>query len=158
MALVYLSLGTNLGEKERNLNDAVRTLSFEVGFVIRQSQFYESRPWGFKSENNFLNAAVLVETLLSPFDLLAKIQEIERNLGRSAKTESSYTDRLIDIDILLYDNLIMDQPALKIPHPLMAKRDFVLIPLSEIAPDLVQPVSGKKIKEMLNEQSVDGVN
>lgn len=151
MALVYLGLGTNLGNKERNLNDAILSLTLEVGFVIRQSTFYASKPWGFKSENEFLNAVVLVETNLPPFDLLTVTQGIERELGRIAKTSENYSDRLIDIDILLYDNLSITQPTLKIPHPLMMERDFVLIPLAEIAPDLVHPVIGKRIIEILND-------
>ena len=150
MALVYLGLGTNLGEKERNLNDAIISLSQEVGFVIRSSTFYASKPWGFESDNDFLNAVVLVDTALTPFDVLSKTQEIEKSLGRTAKTINGYSDRLIDIDILLYDNLIIDQPTLKIPHPLIAERDFVIIPLTEIAPDLVHPVFGRKIVELLN--------
>lgn len=150
MALVYLGLGTNLGEKERNLNDAIISLSQEVGIVIRSSTFYASKPWGFQSDNDFLNAVVLVDTNLTPFDVLSKTQEIEKSLGRTAKTINGYSDRLIDIDILLYDNLIIDQPTLKIPHPLIAERDFVIIPLSEIAPDLVHPVFGRKIVELLN--------
>ena len=150
MALVYLGLGTNLGDKERNLNEAIVALSREVGEVLCQSAFYMSEPWGFTSDNNFLNAVVLVQTNESPFDVLSKTQEVERSLGRTAKTINSYSDRLIDIDILLYDNLIIDQPTLKIPHPLIAERDFVIIPLSEIAPDLVHPVFGRKIVELLN--------
>ena len=149
MALVYLGLGTNLGDKEINLNVAVAALSGDVGFVIRLSKFYASRPWGFESDHEFLNAVVLLETTLSPFDLLAKTQEIERCLGRSDKSVNGYEDRLIDIDILLYDNLIVDQPTLKIPHPFIVERDFVLIPLIEIAPDLVHPVCNQKIIEFL---------
>ncbi len=150
MAFVYLGLGTNLGEKERNLNDAVITLGLEVGNVLRLSAFHASLPWGFKSENNFLNVVMLIETNLSPFELLNITQEIEKNLGRIKKSDVNYTDRIIDIDILLYDNLVIDQPGLKIPHPLLTERDFVLIPLAEIAPDLIHPVLKKKIFELLN--------
>ncbi|ADQ80870.1 2-amino-4-hydroxy-6-hydroxymethyldihydropteridine pyrophosphokinase [Paludibacter propionicigenes WB4] len=149
MALVYLGLGTNLGNKECNLNEAIVALSGEVGEVLCQSAFYVSEPWGFTSDNNFLNAVVLVQTSLSPFDVLSKTQQIERSLGRETKSMGEYLDRLMDIDILFYDNLIIDSPALKIPHPLIADRDFVLIPLSEIAPDLVHPVLNRKITELL---------
>ncbi|MFA5046473.1 MAG: 2-amino-4-hydroxy-6-hydroxymethyldihydropteridine diphosphokinase [Paludibacter sp.] len=150
MAFVYLGLGTNLGEKERNLHDAVSALGFEVGNVLRLSAFHGSLPWGFESPNDFLNAVVLIETNLSPSKLLNKTQEIEKNLGRIKKSNVNYTDRIIDIDILFYDNLIIEQPKLKIPHPLIMERDFVLIPLAEIAPDLIHPVLKKKIFELLN--------
>jgi 2-amino-4-hydroxy-6-hydroxymethyldihydropteridine diphosphokinase len=149
MALVYLGLGTNLGDKERNLNRTIEKLSSEVGTVARQSAFYASKPWGFDSENEFLNAVILIETNLPPFILLAKTQEIERELGRTAKSASGYADRLIDIDILLYDNVIIDELTLKIPHPLITERDFVLIPLVQIAPDLVNPISGLKYADII---------
>ena len=143
MALVYLGLGTNLGDKERNLNEAILKILQEVGKIICQSGFYESKPWGFQSENEFLNAVVSVETNLSALELLAKTQEIERELGRTAKSSNGYADRVIDIDILLYDNEIIDLPELKIPHPLITERDFVYVPLLEIAPNLLNPISGK---------------
>jgi len=143
MALTYLGLGTNLGNKQQNLNDAITALSVEVGKVMAVSSFMVSAPWGFDSENTFLNAVVLMETELTPFALLQKTQEIERSLGRTAKSTHGYADRLIDVDILLYDNLLIDQPTLKIPHPLIMERDFVIIPLTEIAPDLVHPVTGQ---------------
>jgi len=146
MSLVYLGLGTNLGDKPLNLNNAVKALSVVAGSVLCVSSFHTSSPWGFESENEFLNAVVLVETKLPPFELLAINQKIEREMGRSAKTTSGYEDRTIDIDILLYDTLIIDQPTLKIPHPLILKRDFVRIPLLEIAPEIVDPVSNKKFR------------
>ncbi|MEI8272402.1 MAG: 2-amino-4-hydroxy-6-hydroxymethyldihydropteridine diphosphokinase [Paludibacter sp.] len=143
MALVYLGLGTNLGDKERNLYNAIWRLSLEVGKIICQSGFYASKPWGFESENEFLNAVLSVETNLLPIDLLAKTQKIERELGRIDKSTEAYRDRVIDIDILLYDKEIIDLPELKIPHPLITERDFVYIPLLEIAPNLLHPISGK---------------
>jgi len=151
MSLVYLGLGSNLGDKEQNLNDAVMGLSMDVGSIVRVSAFYTSEPWGFNSGNVFSNAVVLVDTNLSPFEVLSKTQLIEKKLGRTAKSVTTYEDRLIDIDILLYDSMIIDQPSLKIPHPLMLKRNFVLIPLTEIAPDLKDPVSGKKFKDYLQQ-------
>ena len=149
MALVYLGLGTNLGDKEQNMNSAIRKLSLEVGEIIRQSGFHISKPWRFQSENEFLNAVILAETNLLPSELLVKTQQIELELGRTAKSANGYADRVIDIDILLYDNLIIDTPELKIPHPLIMERDFVYIPLLEIAPDLVHPIAGRKIADVL---------
>jgi len=151
MSLVYLGLGTNLGDKEQNLNDAVTGLSMDVGRIVSLSAFYTSEPWGFNSGNVFSNAVVLVDTNLSPFEVLARTQMIEKNLGRTLKSVTTYEDRLIDIDILLYDSLVIDQPTLKIPHPLMLKRNFVLIPLAEIAPDLEDPVTGRKFKEYIQQ-------
>ena len=149
MSLVYLGLGTNLGDKEQNLNNTIQVLSIEVGNVLKRSSFYASKPWGFESENDFLNAVVLVETYLSPFGLLTKTQEIERNLGRTVKSTVGYSDRLIDIDILVFDDLIIDQPTLKVPHPLIAERDFVLNPLLEVAPELIDPVSKKRFQDLI---------
>lgn len=136
---VYLSLGSNLGNRRQLLLDAIEKINKKVGNVVRQSSFYETKPWGFESENLFLNAAVKVTTKLSPTELLEVTQQIEREMGRRKKTTlnsqlltPNYSDRPIDIDILLYDDLHVDLPELKIPHPLMQERDFVLVPLREI--------------------------
>ena len=131
------------------MNSAIRKLSLEVGEITRQSGFHASKPWRFQSENEFLNAVILAETNLLPSELLVKTQQIELELGRTAKSANGYADRVIDIDILLYDNLIIDTPELKIPHPLIMERDFVYIPLLEIAPDLVHPIAGRKIADVL---------
>ena len=142
MHTVYLSLGTNLGDKEHHLVSAITEIERRIGPVRAQSAFLATEPWGFESENTFLNAAVRVETDLTPFALLDKTQQIERDMGRIQKTQHStingqkptpiYHDRIIDIDILLYDDLHIETERLTIPHPLMYKRDFVLIPLKEI--------------------------
>lgn len=130
---VYLSLGTNLGDKEHNITEAINKIKELVGDVVRQSALYATKPWGFESENDFINAAVCVETKLSPRELLDTTQKIERSMGRTRKSENGkYHDRLIDIDILLYGDEHIDEPDLKVPHPLMAERDFVMKPLSEI--------------------------
>ena len=137
MHQVYLGLGTNLGDKEANLKAAVKEIRKRVGEVTSLSAFHASEPWGFKSENLFLNAVCSVSTNLSPIDVLHTTQEIERELGRLKKSVNGlYSDRLIDIDILLYDTLHITTPELTIPHPLMWERDFVMIPLHEIAPDI----------------------
>ena len=142
---VYLSLGTNLGDKEHNLLSAITEIERRIGPVRAQSAFLSTVPWGFESENTFLNAAVCVETELSPNALLRVTQQIERDMGRTEKSTINYQqstvtyhDRIIDIDILLYDDLHITTPRLTIPHPLMYKRDFVLIPLREILPQKEQ--------------------
>lgn len=148
MALVFLGLGTNLGEKEQLLNDTIIQISLQLGEVLRQSSFFESKPWGFISDNDFLNAVILVNTNLSPIKLLESIQTIEKQMGRMSKSKFGYADRLIDVDILFYDSRIINLPELKIPHPLITERDFVLVPLCEIAPDFVHPAIGLKISEI----------
>ena len=129
----YLGLGSNLGDREANIRKAISLIGKKVGLVLRQSSLIETEPWGFESSNKFLNAVILCETTLTPRQLLKVTQSIERQLGRRKKSlASSYSDRPIDIDILLYDDLTVDEPDLKIPHPLMQQRDFVMIPLQEI--------------------------
>ena len=133
MAEVYVGLGTNLGDKEQNLRDAVQKIEEQIGKVVSLSAFYVTAPWGFASENSFLNAAACVDTDLSPLEVLRETQLIERELGRTTKSvDGVYCDRIIDIDILTYDDIKVDDPDLKIPHPLMEERDFVMIPLKEI--------------------------
>ena len=137
MHQVYLGLGTNLGDKEANLKAAVEEIGKRVGEVTSQSAFHVSEPWGFTSEHTFLNAVCCVLTDFSPMEVLRLTQDIERSLGRLKKSVNGhYSDRLIDIDILLYDDLHLSSPELTIPHPLMWQRDFVMIPLREIAPDI----------------------
>lgn len=130
---VYLALGANIGDRRTTMLRAIDRINELIGTVERQSVFYETEPWGFASPHRFLNACVRVSTTLSPRQLLAATQQIERVLGRMTKSaDGVYHDRVIDIDILLYDDLRVDEPDLKIPHPLMTERDFVMIPLREI--------------------------
>lgn len=143
---VYIALGSNLGNKRRNLVTAAALLAERAGEVGAISSFYETEPWGFESEHSFLNAALMLETTLAPLDLLRLTQEVECELGRTAKTDSVYHDRLIDIDLLLYGEEVIDQPGLQIPHPLMHRRAFVMTPMAEIAPAVVHPVLGKTMK------------
>ena len=137
---VYLGLGSNLGDRETLIKQAIELIGKRVGKVVRQSSLIETEPWGFESENKFLNGVILCETSLTPRRLLKVTQSIERTLGKNhshATDRSStlnYHDRPIDIDILLYDDLTIDEPDLKIPHPLMQERDFVMIPLTQIKP------------------------
>ena len=130
---VYLGLGSNLGDGRKNLERAIRLIDDRVGHVTRQSSLIETEPWGFESQNKFTNAVILCETTKAPREVLMLTQQIERDMGRRKKSVSGgYVDRPIDIDILLYDDLTIDEPDLKIPHPLMHERDFVMIPLEEV--------------------------
>lgn len=140
MASVYIGLGTNKGNKRKNLIMASVYLAERAGDITALSDFYETPPWGFNSDELFLNAALRLETNLSPLDLLTLTQEIERELGRTSKSiHGQYEDRTIDIDLLAYDDLIMETPELTLPHPYMHERMFVLKPLAEIAPSYVHP-------------------
>ena len=130
---VYLALGANIGDRRATMLRAIARINELIGTVERQSALYETEPWGFASAHRFLNACVRVSTMLSPRQLLTATQQIERALGRTAKSAGGvYHDRVIDIDILLYDDIHVDEPDLKIPHPLMNERDFVMTPLCEI--------------------------
>lgn len=135
MQEVYFSLGSNLGNRKRLVREAIEELDKRVGKVLKQSSLYETEPWGFSSPNKFINACVCCETKLNPRQVLEATQEIERELGRTGKSiNGEYHDRVIDIDILLYGDKHIDEPDLKIPHPRMKERDFVMKPLKEIQP------------------------
>ena len=149
MAIAYLALGTNIGNKRRNMITAAALLAERVGDVLALSGIYETEPWGFQSENTFLNAALQLDTSLSPLELLKATQEIEIEMGRTQKSNGAYHDRIIDIDILLYDNLVLQTPELTLPHPLMHERLFVMEPLAEIAPNVIHPVFKKPVISLL---------
>lgn len=130
---VYFSLGSNLGDKEGNIREAIRRMAELVGTVERQSALLVTEPWGFESDNLFVNAAVCCTTVLTPRQVLETTKRIEREMGRKLKSvDGQYHDRVIDIDILTYDDVEIDEPDLRIPHPLMHEREFVMKPLSEI--------------------------
>ena len=132
---VYLGLGSNIGNRKRMIAQAIENINKQVGVVVRQSALYETKPWGFESPNDFINAAICCETELYPRALMRKLQSIEQQMGRVGKTiGEQYQDRVIDIDILLYDDIKVNEPDLKIPHPYMREREFVMIPLKEIFP------------------------
>ncbi len=148
MAIAYLGLGTNIGNKRRNMITAAALLAERVGDILALSGFYETEPWGFESENFFLNAAAKLKTSFSPLDLLRVTQRIEKELGRTQKSSGAYHDRIIDIDILLYEDEVLQTPALTLPHPLMHERKFVMEPLAEIAPFVVHPVLKERIIDL----------
>ena len=133
----YLGIGTNLGDRTANLHRAVDMINEQAGHVLACSSFIETEPWGFSSDNAFLNAVIEVDTPLTPHELLRVTQEIERTMGRTHKSiNGNYSDRIIDIDILLYEDWAINESELTIPHPLIWQRSFVYEPLLEIAPHL----------------------
>ena len=134
---LYLSLGSNMGDRRQMLRRALEAIGQRIGKVVSVSSFVETEPWGFQSPHRFLNAACCVETTLSPMRCLRITQQIERELGRTAKTQDGlYHDRPIDIDLLLYDHFRMQSPSLTLPHPRMWERQFVMEPLQQILPSV----------------------
>lgn len=148
MNKVFLGLGTNMGNREANLKEAVAKIGESIGEILNVSSVFETEPWGFDAELNFFNMAVEVETSHTPSGVLGAILMIEAQLGR-IRTAKQYSSRVIDIDILFYEDLIMDEIALKIPHPLLSSRKFVLVPLNEIAPEFIHPVLKKSVGALL---------
>ncbi len=146
MARVYLGLGSNLGEREQNLATALARLQERLR-LLAVSSLYETAPWGVTDQPPFLNAAVAAETDLSPGELLVFVKGLEREMGR--QPGGRWGPRLIDVDILLYDDLVLHTPDVVVPHPHLAERPFVLVPLAEIAPDVVHPVYQQTIQALL---------
>ncbi|MBK8043768.1 MAG: 2-amino-4-hydroxy-6-hydroxymethyldihydropteridine diphosphokinase [Haliscomenobacter sp.] len=144
--LVYLGLGTNLGDRLANLERATTLVQERIGTILLQSSVYQTEPWGLKDQPEFYNQVLLLETRLSPETILDLILEIEKEMGRIRHLK--WDRRLIDIDILFYDREVLLLDRLTIPHPLMEKRNFVLAPLAEIAPGLLHPVLEKTISEL----------
>ncbi|MEN6453636.1 MAG: 2-amino-4-hydroxy-6-hydroxymethyldihydropteridine diphosphokinase [Prolixibacteraceae bacterium] len=148
MARLFLLLGGNLGDKERTFAHARVRLEEELGNITQMSSVYETEPWGFRSDYLFWNQIILIETKWSPGEVLRKTKVIEQELGRVRKAER-YSSRLIDIDLLFYDDLVFHEPQLELPHPRIIDRRFVLEPLAEIAPNMLHPVFRQTIMELL---------
>ena len=149
MSIVYLSLGSNIGDRVGYIQQATSLLGLHDNInIVSTSSFYESEPWRMDSDNWFVNAIVQISTTLTPEDLLNECQRIEQQLGRTTGKSKSYIDRSIDIDIIFYDNLILNNENLTIPHKHMHKRAFVLVPLLEIADDFVHPFFGKTVESL----------
>jgi 2-amino-4-hydroxy-6-hydroxymethyldihydropteridine diphosphokinase len=153
--LAYFSLGSNLGDRVRNLDLARELMAVGMGTVKTQSGYYISPPWGYRSDHDFYNCCLALRTALDPLALLEEAQKVEMEMGRIRQEGAlpglnrEYRDRIIDIDLLMVDDLIMDLPRLILPHPGMTGRGFVLVPMTEIAPDLVHPVSGITMSGLL---------
>jgi len=148
MNLIYLSLGSNLGHREQHLEDALKLIQSRIGGIENVSRFYESEAWGYTSENRFCNCCLSLRTNIDPLLLMDRLLEIEQEMGRR-REGMGYSDRVIDIDMLLYGDSRLDHPRLTLPHPSMVDRRFVLVPLAEIAPQLVHPVAGLSITQIL---------
>lgn len=152
--IVYLALGTNLGDRLANLKQAIASLTPQLD-VKAKSHVYETPPWGFADQPKFLNQVVKAKTYLDPEPLLKHLKRLEVALGRKESFPNG--PRLIDIDILFYNSLVLEKPSLVIPHPRLQERGFVLLPLMDIAPDLVHPVNKKTIREMAAHCNLDGI-
>ncbi|MFA8300039.1 MAG: 2-amino-4-hydroxy-6-hydroxymethyldihydropteridine diphosphokinase [Hyphomicrobiales bacterium] len=149
MALAYLLIGGNQGNREQFMNMAVDMIK-EYGEIQKLSSIYETKAWGFTTEQSFLNQVIALSTSLSPYLLLEVAQKIEHELGRIRKSQQ-YSSRTMDVDILFYDDIISEDPKLTLPHPRLHLRKFTLIPLNEIAPKLIHPKFKKDIELILNE-------
>jgi 2-amino-4-hydroxy-6-hydroxymethyldihydropteridine diphosphokinase len=152
--IVYLALGTNLGNRLLNLNTAISSLTPQMN-LKNKSPVYETPPWGFADQPAFLNQVVMVETYEGPERLLKHLKRLETALGRVPNFQNG--PRLIDIDILFYDDLVLDTAPLVIPHPRLHERAFVLVPLADLMPDLVHPVLHKSVHELLRAVSTEEV-
>ena len=155
MSKVYLSIGSNKGNRSVLINKAIDEIDKKIGKIISRSSIYQSKSWGFDS-NDFYNISLLIDTDIEPKSLLINLKKIEKSMGRE-DIDGSYSDRFIDIDILFYDNIIIDSEDLKIPHPKIEIRKFVLVPMLEIADDYVHPILNKTIRQLDNECDDQGI-
>jgi 2-amino-4-hydroxy-6-hydroxymethyldihydropteridine diphosphokinase len=154
MIKVFLSLGTNLGNKQDNLLKAIKEIGESLGHVVKLSGVYETTAWGFECDDTFLNQVIVVETDFEPLQLINCCLAIEKKMGRERKNSENYESRIIDIDILFYGEEIVEVENLQIPHSKLHLRRFILTPLNEIAPDLIHPILGESISKLL-EQCTD---
>lgn len=150
MAITYLILGSNMNNRELYINIAIEYIKKNIGIVLNYSHLYETEPWGFDDENFFLNQVLKVETQLSAHQILEKVNALETWMGR-VRTNVRYSARQIDVDILFYNNDIMDEPQLTIPHKEIANRKFVLVLLADIAAEYIHPVLQKNVSQLLLE-------
>jgi 2-amino-4-hydroxy-6-hydroxymethyldihydropteridine diphosphokinase len=155
MHILYLALGTNLGDRLSNIKNAIAALP-PVVQVTKQSSVYETPPWGYADQPEFLNMALRAETELEPSDLLSFLKNLEEELGRVESFR--YGPRQIDLDILFYDDLVLETSELIIPHPKLHERAFVLVPLAEIAPALIHPLKRKSVSDLLRDVKIDGIH
>lgn len=140
MHKVFLGIGGNVGNKQKNLTETLILIENHLGEVVKASSIYETPPWGFHADENFWNQVVLIKTDLSAHVLISEIHKIEQHFGRQRKADSRYSSREMDIDILYFDEEHIDDGVLTVPHPRIPQRKFVLVPLVEIAPDFVHPL------------------
>lgn len=152
---VYIALGTNIGDRAENMQQALKELE-SIMQVEERSPIYETPPWGLVDQPDFLNQVVRGETELSPVELIKALKEIEAEMGRVPTIR--YGPRLIDLDLLLYDDLVFETEKLSIPHPRMRGRAFVLVPLADLAPEIIHPVYGETVIEMLAEVDPAGIH
>jgi len=152
---VFLCLGTNLGDKQSNLDLAIAHIVKHCGEVKGQSGVYKSEAWGYESENDFYNQCLKIETHFTPDQLIDILLSIERDMGRPGAS-TTYADRMMDIDVLFFDDMDIQTGRLVVPHPRIAERRFVLAPMTELAPDLVHPVIKKSMRVLLEECEDEG--
>lgn len=151
---VYIAMGTNLGNRLANLRAAIKSMPPEIT-VLAESQVYETPPWGYENQPAFLNMVIKAETGLEPESLLAYLKQLEVELGREQNIR--WGPRLIDLDILFYDDLVLDTPPLVIPHPRLHERAFVLVPLMDVAPELIHPVFQRSASDLLADLNTQGI-